>query len=398
MADADSHRWLPTDLPQRRVIGCMSGTSLDGLDVVLVHIRGHGNAMTAEVVEHLAEPFEPELRNTLRALADDQPMAASAITRASRQLGETHAALCRRLIDRHGPAHLVVPHGQTVCHLPPTAADTTGHTWQMLDPWPIAQRCGAWVCLDLRQADVIAGGQGAPITPIADPILYPLDDAAALNLGGVCNVTRWRRQLGGDASISGGDVWACNLALDGLVARLIDGARYDEDGNAAAAGTADPALADAIERVIREAIPSSAEAGRSVSLGREQFGPAFAERVIETAGADVSPNDLLTSATEAVARGIVAAVSADPPTDAVVAGGGVRHRVLVERIRAMLPGVNVRLSEELGVASEAREAAAMAVLGTLAWDGEPITLPNVTGARKTGIAGAWIAPQPESHP
>ncbi|MEO0586592.1 MAG: anhydro-N-acetylmuramic acid kinase [Planctomycetota bacterium] len=75
-----------------------------------------------------------------------------------------------------------------------------------------------------------------------------------------------------------------------------------------------------------------------------------------------------------------------------------RHRVLVERIAAMLPGVRVRFSEDFGVASEAREAAAMAVLGALAWDGEPITLPNVTGARTTGIVGAWIAPQPEAQP
>lgn len=385
-----------TDAGVRWVIGCMSGTSLDGLDAALVRIEGFGLAARARVVEHGSVPFPAELAGDLRALAEDQPMSASAIAAAARRLGELHVQACRPLVAACPErVELVVPHGQTICHrpgAPETRVDgggaARGVTWQLLDPWPIAWDLDVAVCHDLRQADVMAGGQGAPITPIADPILFALERGVVVNLGGICNTSVWRRDETGGLVFHGADLGPCNLLLDALAQRWLEGVAFDESGRVAAEGQPDD---DRVAALLERIALARGETG--ASLGREQFGEAWVTGVADVLGRETPVADRLATAVEAVASVIASTVESELAETVVLAGGGSRHRLLCRRIAARLPRRRVVISDELGVPAAARESAAMAVLGVLSEDGVPITAPETTRCKETGLAGAWLSPR-----
>ncbi|MEX0653242.1 MAG: anhydro-N-acetylmuramic acid kinase [Phycisphaeraceae bacterium] len=368
----------------RWVAGCMTGTSLDGLDVALAEIAGHGRAMTARFAGHVSVPLPDALRTTLHALAAGAPSPPNACLRAARALGELHADGVAHLCEQHLPADaslaFVAAHGQTICHAPAERL-----SWQLFDPWPVVRRLHVPVVYDLRQADLVAGGEGAPITPLADWVLYR--DAHRprfiVNLGGVCNITT----LPADATpeqVRGGDVGLCNLLIDGCVQRLFPGQRYDHNGTLAAQGQPDRqklnliAMDDDLDLDTR-------------TLGREQLPASALDRLIIALRAELSPNDILATAVEAVAAMVaVHTGDVDRPWQIVLAGGGARNPVLVDRIRDNVdPAHEVSTSDDLGIPVEAREALGFAVLGTLCADGVPITLPEVTGSDTPGVAGAW---------
>ena len=361
-----------TQSPARLVAGCMTGTSLDALDAVLVRITGRGRELDARVLGHVACELGP-LRDDLAQLASGESAPAQAYLRAAHRLGELHADAVAALCARHLPGgealSFVAAHGQTICHLPGERL-----SWQLLNPWPIVRALGVPVVHDLRQADLVAGGQGAPITPIADPILYRDRAQQVFNLGGICNHTRFDGQ-----AIAGGDVTVCNLLLDGLCQRLT-GERFDRDGRLAGGGQRRDASVARIETSIDAAV------GAACTLGREQFNDAWLEALAQALG-DADAGDVLASAAEAIARRVVAAGG---PGAIALAGGGARNAALVAAIRRLGGGATRwRVSDELGVAAEVREAAAMAVLGALCADGVPITLGSITGADRPGVAGTW---------
>lgn len=391
---------------ERYALGCMSGTSLDGLDVATVRLSGRGRGLSAEVIDHLGIPFDEALREQLQRLASDKPARPSEIAMLARRLGNLHADLCEEAVGRieasmRGELAFVAVHGQTIAHHPGSVAGPDwGTTWQLIDPFPTAERLRVRVCTDLRGADVAAGGEGAPITPAADPILFPLDRAVVVNLGGIVNATRWSAR---DAeppglpwpAVEGGDVGPCNLLLDPLAEALLGGVRYDVDGAVAASGQIDDRLVDWIVVMIDTAMRggNTSASRRPRSLGREQFGQAFIESTLEEAGRlELAPADVLASAVDAVARRIAEWVGGTCTTDVVLAGGGVRNLALVARLVARLSEARVRVSSELGLLPEAREAAAMAVLGAMALDGLPITIPSITGAARLTPAGRWTLP------
>lgn len=411
----------------RHIIGCMTGTSLDGLDAALVRIDGTGFDMRATLLGVESRPFDEGLRSMLLSLAEGEPAPAMTYLRASRQLGTLHADVCESLASRAVPAPVpdsdipapaalatppaldrpsppgttglgtsrlaegkrvaidfVVAHGQTICHAPDNPLG--GISWQLFDPWPIVRRLGVPVCYDLRQADLIAGGQGAPITPLADSILYP-DHDLIVNLGGICNATwirdRHPRRSPNIPDIRGFDLCPCNLLLDGLASALLPGERYDPEGRHAAAGTPRRRVVNALRHVIDAVGPRS--------QGRESLESGWVQRVSRAAPA-ASPPDVLASAVELICSLLFAFVAGLDEADSriVLAGGGTLNRCLVDTIRSELSFTgSVTLSDDLGIPSQAREAMAFAVLGALSRDGIPITLPRVTGADKPGVAGAW---------
>jgi 1,6-anhydro-N-acetylmuramate kinase len=351
----------------RLVAGAMTGTSMDGIDVALARIEGAGLAMSVEIVRRHAQPLDA-LADGLREATRRPDAGHGALAVA---LGALHADAFATLLDGVRP-DFVAAHGQTIAHRPPVSR-------QLLDPHPIAERLGCPVVHDLRQADLAAGGQGAPITPIADWVLFRADaPRLVVNLGGFCNVTRLG--AGGVEEIEAFDVCACNHVLD-AVARGVLGCAYDEDGRCAARGMADAERA----ADLRERLEDQARAGRSLGNGDE-----LTEWVDEHAGA-VAPDDLAATAVEAVAA--VVAGAARDVEEVVVAGGGALNRALVSELARRCDGA-VRSTEELGVPVEAREALAMAVLGALSRDGVAITLPQVTGcARPAPVAGRWVEPE-----
>lgn len=374
----------------RLVAGCMTGTSLDSLDAALVEIEGAGLSLRARFLRGVSRGLGG-LAPRLRALAEQQPLSAGEAAALARDFALAHVAALQELLsstrslDRSTTPSLVAVHGQTVHHAPPVS-------WQLLNPWPIVRALRAPVVFDLRGADLAAGGQGAPITPLADlPLFASADEPrAVVNLGGFCNVTllppggQDRAQAA--LRVRGMDVCACNHLLDGL-ARMLLGTPFDRDGAVAATGTTNERVAGRLT----DLLVSQAAAGRSLGTGDE-----LARWVEQARGAAAAP-DVLRSACDALARVVVRATRAvdDSATRApslILAGGGVRNLCLMRSIEEHAGGP-VRTTANLGVPPEYREAACMAVLGTLCQDRVPITLPQVTGVTSPApLAGCWAYP------
>lgn len=381
----------------RWVIGCMTGTSLDGLDAALVRIEGTGLSMRAALVGLVSLPLG-ELSVALRALASGQAVEPVRVLRAARRLGKLHALAVEQLIASSASGatvDFVVAHGQTIWHVP-----GENLSWQLMDPWPIVRRTGLPVCYDLRQADLIAGGQGAPITPMSDWVMFRSPDRARLlvNLGGICNISKIPSESRGTvADVRGGDVGPCNLLLDALVRFVDPTLAFDENGAMALSGRAHGVVAEHACRT-----SSFFTRAQPRTTGREDFTLAWARGVFDAAkAAGLSGADIVASGVQFVAELVAQAVremgreqagdgSASVATEVVLAGGGAKNRALDRAIaRACGGSAEVMRSESLGVPVEAREAMAMAVLGALSADGCPITLDAVTGAKKPGVAGAW---------
>jgi 1,6-anhydro-N-acetylmuramate kinase len=367
----------------RLAVGCMTGTSLDSLDAALVGIEGSGLSLRARFhrgVSHGLDGLAPRLR----AVAEQQPTTAAQVAALSRDFALAHVAAVSVLLAGER-ADLVSVHGQTVHHAPPVS-------WQLLNPWPIAHELRAPVVFDLRGADLAAGGQGAPITPLADLLLFadPVQSLAVVNLGGFCNITllppRGEHTDSAARDVRGMDVCACNHLLDGL-SRTLLGAPYDDAGAAASSGAVNERLA----APLADLLTSQAAAGRSLGTGDEL------SRWIEGARRAAPAPDVLRSACEALARAIVKASTLDhavtrPPLSLILAGGGVRNLCLMRALESHA-GRPVRTTADLGVPPEYREAACMAVLGALCQDRVPITLPQVTGVRHPApVAGCWASP------
>lgn len=376
----------------RSVVGCMTGTSLDGLDAALVEIRGEGLSMRAAFVRGYSRAFseggmhhvDNGLARRLRALAQQEPMTAGEIARVMDDFADFHQCTLAYL---QAPCDLLCVHGQTVFHAPPLS-------WQLLQPARLARNFGAPVVYDLRAADLAAGGQGAPLTPLADYVLFgtELRRRVIVNLGGFCNITRLPRRTNEPAAdieeITGMDVCACNQLLDRVAAQAL-GTPYDKDGAAALSADPDDAARDELFSVLN----AQAAGGRSLGTGDEVG--AWIDRHIGR----LSGPCLARSACEGVGKTIAWVIKDGRPLDdveVVFAGGGVHNRALMRAIGGWLTTVQsvpVRETRSLGVPTAFREAACWAVLGAMCRDGVPISLPRVTGcSRPAPVAGAWVYP------
>lgn len=363
---------------ERLVFGAMTGTSIDALDAAAVRVVGVGLGMRAELVDALSLPLD-HLTTRLRRMASGEALPASEYCALARDLGLLHASAFASLAERAGAPALVGAHGQTVYHAPPRSL-------QLLDPQPIAAELGVPVVSDLRSADLAQGGQGAPISPIADAVLFlsAAERRAVVNLGGFCNATLLPRAgsvaeaLG---AIEGFDACACNHVLDG-VARGALGAPFDDGGAAALSGSADPGARAHLLGMLR------AQGSGRRSLGTGDEGAQWEESWRGRLGA----RDLLATAAAGVGEAIGSAVAERSPDRVLLAGGGTRNAALVRAIEGSC-GAPVYTTAEAGLDPRWREAVAVAVLAALCADGVPITLPRVTGvAPPAPVAGRWTFP------
>lgn len=359
----------PDTRPARLVAGCMTGTSIDALDVAVLRIRHFGLRMHATLEATSTVPLG-KLAAPLRRLAEQQPMTAGEIAKTQRAFALLHLEALKPLHERH-KLQLVSVHGQTVFHAPPDS-------WQLFQPAPLAHGLGVPVVCDLRAADLANGGQGAPLTPLADFILlrHGSEDRAVINLGGFCNLTRLPGSHDIDR-ISGADVCACNQVLD-AVARAVLDAPYDRDGHAAMQGHPNERAAEQLSTLLRR----QARAGRSLGTGDECATWVERHRAL-------GPADLAATACAAVAATIAKAAAGAQRL--ILAGGGVRNRRLVLELGAR-SDCPVALSDDLGVPAAYREAMGWAVLGALCQDRQHIALPQVTGGERPAIAGLWCLP------
>jgi anhydro-N-acetylmuramic acid kinase len=366
-------------------IGIMSGTSADGIDAALIDISSDGDRnVSVAAVAHRAVRFPDEIRSRILALGAGEAMSAADVARLHARLGEMYADAALSLIQGERRPVVIGLHGQTVSHLPAEKA-----TLQIGDAARVAVRTGIPTVSDFRSADIAAGGEGAPLTPFADHILFSGTGArVVINIGGIANVTLLPDRK--RENVSGFDTGPGNMVAD-AIARMT-GSRYDEGGAGARRG-----------RVIRAALDEALShpffaRPAPKSTGREEFGAEFTSRLVERVRAEGgSLDDALATATELTARTVADAVRAATPAwmgwrEVLVAGGGAANSALVDRLVDAFAPTAVRRVDELGVPSEAREAIAFAILAVYRLRGLPNTLPRVTGASRAVSAGAVHLP------
>lgn len=389
---------LRTDAPPPggtvRAIGLMSGTSADGMDAAAALIEGGAATRRAtKLVALRSVPFSDSLRRDVLA-AQEGTLPLRNLFALAVAIGEVGADAARQAHAAAGwkePPDVIGFHGQTVFHDPRGERSGRPLTTQIGEPALIAHALNAPVVSNFRMADVLEGGEGAPLVPRFDYNQFASDtvDRVLLNLGGIANLTR----IPAGAAIGSLVAFDCgpaNMLLDGIVAALrADGPRYDAGGALASHGHVD-------ETVTREFLGHPFfDRKPPKSAGREEFGAEFLRRFLSrTEGCSLE--DRLRTAAEITAHGVALGVEQSgpgKPGEVIVSGGGAKNPVLLEAIRAKLPGVAVRTSDELGVPSEAKEAMAFAFLASETLAGRPGNVPAATGARKEVVLGS-ITPPP----
>jgi len=361
-------------------VGLMSGTSLDGIDAALVRIDGPTHAA---LLDHLIRPYTDGERAQIReALDPDTRTGPAALARLHVRLAEWAADAVQFLLAQtRTPASaldLIAFPGQTIWHEPPTV------TWQLGEPAVLAERFGVRVVSGFRTRDVAAGGQGAPLVPMADLLLFAAHDhdRVLLNLGGMANVTYVPRRAQ-DEGVLAFDTGPGVAVIDG-VARLVDRRRsYDRDGRLAEQGTVDEeALAQLLADPFFAAPPPK-------STGRERFGDQYARAL----HARVPGHDGVATAVSSTAHTVADAVGRwiPPGAEVVASGGGCHHpglmAALTRRLEA-LPGRNpLRRFDDLFFPGDAKEAVAFALLGYLTLHGQPGNVPAATGAAGPRVLG-----------
>ena len=361
-------------------IGLMSGTSLDGVDGVLVDF-----SQGTQVLQHASCSFDAELRAELLSLntpggTDELHRAALAASALVRH----YAKVVQTLLADSGVVATQVAalgaHGQTVRHRP-QLFDGTGYTLQLNSPALLAELTGITVVADLRSRDVAAGGQGAPLVPAFHQGLFGLADQTALvlNIGGIANLS----VLGADGSVLGFDTGTGNALMDGWCLRHT-GKAYDESGQWAASGQVIPELLAAMlsDPYLAQEPPKS--------TGRDLFHADWLAQHLLRHAAQAAPVDVQTTLTEFTAVSCVHAVQhfGKGGKQLLVCGGGALNSHLMQRLAALLPGVTVTTTAERGLPPLEVEAAAFAWLARQALHGAPGNLPRVTGAAGARVLGA----------
>jgi anhydro-N-acetylmuramic acid kinase len=376
------------DVSPRRIVGLISGTSADGIDAALVEVEGHGETTVARLLDFRSRPYSGDLRARVLALKD---APADELLRLHYRLGEEFAAAALAVIEpargRGLDVHLIGSHGQTARHHPRRLdADAAGAaTLQVGEPAVIAERTGLPVIADFRCRDVAAGGEGAPLVPLVDWLLFrrPGRARACLNLGGIANVTLLGAEAGATRAF---DTGPANMPLDAVVQAWTGGAEtFDAGGRRAAGGRIDAGLVAELMRHPFLALPPPK------STGREAFGDGFVGPLLRRyAGREA---DLLASLTRYVAESVAAGVQRWGPArldEVLVSGGGARNATLMAALAETLGPARVVSLAEVGLDPDAKEAMAFAVLANQTLHALPGNLPGATGAAGPRILGKIV--------
>ncbi|MGW2572605.1 anhydro-N-acetylmuramic acid kinase [Streptomyces sp. NPDC001537] len=359
-----------------RVIGLMSGTSYDAIDAAAADLRLDGDSLVLKPLGMVSEPYDEELREGLAAVLPPAVTSLAQVCRLDTGIGQAFAAAAVRA-DRElcgGQAELVASHGQTVYHW--ADGGKVHGTLQLGQPAWIAEATGLPVVADFRPRDIAAGGQGAPLVGLVDLLWLRgrPGTPVALNLGGIANLTA----PDGTAFDTGP---ACAL-IDAAARGFSGGAMaYDVDGATAARGTVHEPL---LRRLLEEpyyALPAPK------TTGKELFHLGYLHDALAGFGT-LRAEDVIATLTMLTARTVADAVLALGATEVIASGGGVRNPVLMGMLGQRLPGIPVRASDELGLAPDAKEAYAFAVLGFLTAHGLAGSEPASTGARHASVLGS----------
>ena len=377
------------------LIGLMSGTSADAADAVLVELSGSGRETRVRERAFVERPYPDEVRSRLFRLFRGEGTVAD-VGAANVEVAETFADAVFETCARAGmdPTDVLAigSHGQTIWHDPPSTGTRVPGTLQIGNPALLAERTGIPVVSDFRSADIARGGEGAPLVPYVDWLLFTDEKASRLllNIGGIANLTYLPRHAEPHDVIAF-DTGPGNAPIDAAVTILTRGEQSaDWDGALAGSGTPDLTLLAEwrTDPYFTRTPPKS--------TGRERFGTAFAERCIaEGRSRGLSDADLLATLTALTAYSIVEATVRfldERIDEVVVSGGGAKNPTLMRMLREAFASFGqqptFRAPEEWGIRVESKEAVAFAVLARETLRGIPTNLPSVTGARERAILGS----------
>ena len=378
------------------VLGLMSGTSADGIDVALARISGSPPNLNAKLLDHTSVKFPSALRKEILRVAEQHPITAGALSQLNFRLGELFAcaalAACRKFRIPQKTIALIGSHGQTIFHQGrpvPYFAAPTASTLQIGEASMIAARTGITTIGDFRPADIALGGQGAPLVPCADYLLYrhPKLGRVSLNLGGIANITVLPPAAKAQ-QVFAFDTGPANMLIDALVSHFTRGRqRFDKNARLASQGRSIPALLNDLlsDPYLKLAPPKS--------TGREYYGHAYLKKFLALGRRfRAKPNDLIRAATIFTALSVVDALNrfVTPKTkihQLIISGGGAHNPLILAQLSAALPGVEVLPSSRLGIPEGAKEAFAFALLAYEAFHQRPANLPSATGARGPAILG-----------
>lgn len=367
------------------VVGVMSGTSCDGLDVAFCRVSGSGREAGVELLEFATTSYSEELAAALRRASDPTRASCALVAELDFHLGRRIGGAVAEVAEGR-PVDLVASHGHTVCHLLQGGGGLgEACTVQIGQPAVIAETTGLPVVSGFRARDVAAGGQGAPLLPYLDWVLLSAPDGAPrsiVNVGGIANVTH----LAGHRLPVGFDTGPGNLVINEAARRAQPGLPYDVDGRLAAQGVTDEAW---VRRLMGHPHFSRRP---PKSTGREEFGEALVEQVTREASAPRG-EDLVATMTRWVARSIAVALREDglQSADTYLCGGGCHNPTLVAWLAEELNGP-VGTTDELGVPPDAKEAMGFALMGSETMRGRPANLPSVTGAAGPRLLGSITWP------
>lgn len=386
-------------------IGLMSGTSLDGIDAVLVEIEQVDRDTNVHTLSSLFQPYSDELRQRLLQLCSPDTANIEHITSMNMYLGREYARIVEKLIGNSGVKHedilFVSSHGQTIYHKPTGTndlADVPG-TLQIGDLSVLSELTGLPVVGDFRTADMAAGGQGAPLISFIDYILFRDENKsrAIQNIGGIGNVT-FLPKGAAETEIISFDTGPGNMVIDAVVYHVTDGKQtYDKDGLIAASGNIHAAFLEQLMSHPYFALTPPK------TTGRELFNKHFVDEVMESANQiGLSNEDLVATVTAWTAQTISDSYSRFLETEGrtidevIIGGGGSYNPYLLEQLRKNLPGKIVSTHENFAISSDLKEAIGFAILGYHCLLGQYNQLPSATGAGNSVIMGKIAYTQPQA--
>jgi anhydro-N-acetylmuramic acid kinase len=385
-------------LTSMTVAGIMSGTSADGIDVAFTRIAPNPDDPEfpdLKLLGHAGFPFPPALRRAVLAAMNADAIATAELARLNWRLGQAYSEALTTALQRNPcPLDLIGCHGQTIYHQAAPArylGREAACTWQIGEMAMLAEQSGVPVVSNFRPADMVVGGQGAPLVPLLDYVLFrhPTRGRVLQNLGGIGNLTALPPNPG-PLQVVAFDTGPGNMVIDQLMQQLF-AKPFDRGGKTGARGAAIKAVVSAkLREPFFQARPPK-------TAGREQFGSDYTARFLEACRkAGGSPEDTIATATALTAQSVGLAYSSflrksmhQAQVDFIVSGGGARNLTLTQMLREQLEpqGCTLQASDDLGLPAEAKEAAAFALLAYETWHRRPGNIPSATGAARPAILG-----------
>ena len=376
-------------------VGLMSGTSLDGIDAALVEIDNFGKKTKIKLIEFITTSIPLDVKDEIKRACSEEQSSVDLICSLNFKPGYLFAEATKNVCNKAGITlenlDFIASHGQTIYHLPKSRDSFIPSTLQIGEPAIIAYETGVKVVSNFRVMDMASGGEGAPLVPYSEYIIYGSDEEniALQNIGGIGNVTVIPK--GGDInSIFAFDTGPGNMIIDEVCQRLFK-LNYDEDGKIAANGEIqNDILDDLMSHSYINAFPPK-------TTGREEFGQQFVDELLKKYN-NKKPEDILSTVTMFTAKSIAVnyknfIMNKVNLNKVIIGGGGAHNKTLLSYLKNELPNVSIVTQDDIGLSSDAKEAIAFVILGNETLNNNFSNVPSATGAKEKVILGN-ITPNP----